>query len=105
MPLYALVVFTADEVQLLTACTSREAAMRQLARYVRERAAYKLHGGERLRVHRLLDEDRVREAVDLYFSLIGARWDREHWSLRRIPDEPAENSTPPALLTAWFQGG
>lgn len=101
MSLYLLVVFTADEVQFLAACSSREGAWRHLARYVRERAAYKLHGAERRRVHRLLAEERTREGVDLYFSLIAARWDREHWKVQAVPPPDDEARDPaPARITA-----
>lgn len=102
MPIYALVVFTADDVQLLTACTTHAAAVRRLARYVRERAEYKLPDDERAEVHRLLDGGRTNEAVHLYFSCVAARWDREHWKLQRVDDahEQADEDEPALFATS-----
>ena len=47
-----------------------------------------------------------KSKLTAYFSLIGVRWDREHWSMRHVPGagEPREeDSGPPALLTEYFQ--
>ena len=84
MALFAAVVHTMDDVQLLTAGTSLEEVTGHVARYVGERAEHMLWPADAVEIHRRREEGRSSAAVELYFSHVGKRWDREYLRVERV---------------------
>ena len=84
MTLYAAVVHTIENVLLLTAGTSLEEVTGHVAGYVQENAEDMLWPEDGRQVRALLDEGRRSEAIELYFTRVGERWDREYLKIERV---------------------
>lgn len=97
MELYAAVVHTIEDVQLLTAGTSLEEVTGHLARYVGAKADHMLWPRDGQRVRRLLDEGRESEAGELYFARVGERWEREYLKIERVGTSDPGDTEPPRV--------
>ena len=84
-PVHVGIVHVGATICHICAATSGDRLARRLGEYVRENAGYQLCSGDAERVLGLLREDRVREAVDLYFGSADQRWGRERLVVRRVP--------------------
>ena len=74
---HTAVVYAIDGVRFVAAATSRRALLRRVAQYVERHAGDRLWANDARRVHHLLDVAAHEEAVELYFALVGERWDEE----------------------------
>jgi len=74
---HTAVVHAPDGVRFVAAAASRHALMRRIADYVRRHADERLWASDAPRVHELLAAAAHEEAVELYFALVGQRWDEE----------------------------
>jgi hypothetical protein len=74
---HTAIVYALDGVRLIAAAASRHALMRRVAEYVRRQAGEMLWANDARRVDQLLAERAHEEAVELYFALVGQRWDEE----------------------------
>lgn len=75
--LFVAVVHAADGVRLVAAGASRPELVRQIAEYVRGRAAHVLRADHARHVRVLLARGELEAAVEVYFGLVGERWDEE----------------------------
>ena len=74
---HTAVVYALDGVRFVAAAPSRRALMRRVADYVQRHAAEKLWADDARYVHQLVAGSAHEEAVELYFALVGQRWDEE----------------------------
>jgi hypothetical protein len=70
-------VYAFDGVRFTASARSRRALMERLADYVRRHAGDRLWPQDARRVDQLLDGGAHEEAVELYFAVVGQRWDEE----------------------------
>ena len=82
------VVHAAGEICHVAVAASEEALARRLGDYVRQHAWYQLRPEDGERVLDLLEDGRAGDAVRLYFSTVGERWDREELDVREVPLAP-----------------
>jgi hypothetical protein len=75
--LFVGVVHAADGVRFAAATTARRDLVCQLAEYARERAEYALRPDHARHLQGLLARGETEAAVELYFALVGERWDEE----------------------------
>jgi hypothetical protein len=75
--LHTAVVYAPDGVRLVAAAPSRRALIRRIADYVERHANETLWPNDTRLVHQLLAEAAHEQAVELYFALVGERWDEE----------------------------
>jgi hypothetical protein len=75
--LHVALVLAADGVRLAHAERSRPALVRRLAAYVAERGEHALWPDHARWLRGLLERGAFEAAVELYFGLVGARWDEE----------------------------
>lgn len=71
------IVHFASGVRFVAAAACPEALSVLVARYVRERCDDLLWPDAALRVHELLNQGLLPQAIALYFERTGERWDRE----------------------------
>jgi hypothetical protein len=81
---HTAIVYALDGTRFVAAATSRRALMRRVVGYVERRAEQALWEADALRVHQLLADGAHEEAVELYFAVVGQRWDEE-WILITDP--------------------
>jgi hypothetical protein len=81
---HTALVYALDGVRFVAAASSRRALMRRVAEYVQRQAGEMLWEGDARRVDQLLVGAAYEEAVELYFALVGKRWDEE-WILLTDP--------------------
>ena len=74
---HTALVYALDGVRLVATAASRPALMRRLAEYVGRQACEMLCANDAHRVEALLGDQAYDEAVELYFVLVGERWDEE----------------------------
>lgn len=55
-----------------------EAALAEVGDYIRSRAEHQLWPDDAAQLARLLEQGRVRDAVEFYFARVGKRWDHEY---------------------------
>jgi hypothetical protein len=75
--LFVAVVHAADGVRLAVAADSRLDLVRRVAEYVRRRAVHMLREDHARHVRALLARGELEGAVEVYFGLVGERWDKE----------------------------
>ncbi len=75
--LYVAVVHAPDGVRLATSAVSRVELVRRLADYVRQRADHALWADHARQLRTLLARGELEAAIELYFGLVGDRWDEE----------------------------
>lgn len=92
MELHVAAVCTAAEVRMLTGAPSPVDLERRLAAYVRRNATQLLWPADSARVLRLLEKGRPDQAISLYFSAVGDRWDHEflHVQVLNLDDQRDE---------------
>lgn len=75
--LHTAVVYAPDGVRLVAVASSRRALARRIAAYVEQHASERLWPSDARLVHQLLAEAAHEQAAELYFALVGQRWDEE----------------------------
>ena len=75
--LYVAVVHADDGVRFMTAANSRRDLVLRVAEYVREWGGYLLRPDHARHLRSLLARGESEAAVELYFALVGKRWDKE----------------------------
>ena len=73
-----------DGVRLSTTASSRGELVKQLASYVRRHADGQLWPKVATHVSTLLDRGELEAAIEVYFGLVGSRWDEEWLFTARI---------------------
>ena len=74
---FVAVVHAADGVRLLVATDSRRELVLRLAEYARQRCNHALRPDHARHLRGLLVRGEFEAAVELYFGLVGQRWDEE----------------------------
>ena len=77
------IVHSSDGIHLVTT-GPEDAAFAEVGDYVRCRAEHQLWPDDAARLMTLLEQGRVRDAVDLYFARVGDRWDREYLAVHPV---------------------
>ena len=75
--LFVAVVHASDGVRFAEVADSRPQLVRRLAEYVRRRAGHQLRADHARHVGGLLARGELEAAVEVYFRLVGKRWDEE----------------------------
>jgi hypothetical protein len=75
--LYVAMVHAADGVRFAAVAESQAMLVRQLSTYVRQHAGDVLWPDHTRRVETLLTRGELESAVEVYFELVGGRWDKE----------------------------
>jgi hypothetical protein len=75
--LFVAVVHASDGVRFAEVAGSRAQLVRRLAEYVRLRAGHQLRADHARHVGGLLARGELEAAVEVYFRLVGERWDEE----------------------------
>jgi hypothetical protein len=75
--IFIAVVHAADGVRFTAAVPSRRELVAQLAGYTRRRAAHVLEPDHARHFRALIAREELEGAVEVYFGLVGARWDKE----------------------------
>lgn len=75
--LFVGVVHGVDGVRLIVAADSRRELVTQLAEYAREHGDHALRPDHARHLRGLLARGELEAAVELYFALVGKRWDEE----------------------------
>jgi hypothetical protein len=75
--LFIAVVHADDGVRFMTAADSRRELVHRVAEYVREWGGYLLRPDHARHLRGLLARGEWEAAVELYFGLVGKRWDKE----------------------------
>ncbi len=94
--MHVAAVVAYDGVRFSCARASRPELIRELAAYVRTRAADQLWPEEAARVNALLEARQLERAISDYFERVGRRWDTE-WLL--VEATPTSNGTQPRPRT------
>lgn len=103
--LYVAVVHAVDGVRFTTAAASRRELVHRVAEYVQRWGGYVLRPDHARHLRGLLARGEWEAAVELYFALVGKRWDKE-WLVTAVveADDPrnasaelGEVATPDAL--------
>jgi hypothetical protein len=76
-PPHTPLVYALDGVRFVASAASRRALMQRVAQYVEQNAGERLWAGDARRVRQLVGDGAHEEAVELYFALVGERWDEE----------------------------
>src|SRR5687767_11611160 len=74
---YVAVVHTVDGVRFHAAATSRRDLIQRIAEYVQRWGGYVLRPDHARHLRSLLLRGEWEAAVELYFGLVGKRWDKE----------------------------
>ena len=74
---FVAVVHAADGVRFLAVTDSRRELVHQLAEYARQRANHALRPDHARHLRGLLARGELEAAVEVYFGLVGKRWDEE----------------------------
>jgi hypothetical protein len=77
MTVHVAAVYALDGVRFLTAAPSAQELVERLATHVKQSADMLLWPEDAANVLCLLEEGKQHAAVDLYFSRVGQRWERE----------------------------
>lgn len=75
--LFIAAVHAPDGVRFATAAASRRELVRRLAEYVRQRGEHVLCPDHARHLRGLLARGEMEGAVELYFGVVGPRWDEE----------------------------
>ena len=75
--LFLAVVHADDGVRFMTVASSRRELVHQVAEYVRKWGGYLLRPDHARHLRSLLLRGEAEAAVELYFALVGKRWDKE----------------------------
>lgn len=83
------VVHAADGVRYSAAASSRRELIRRLAEYARQRGDHALLPDHARHLRSLLARRELEAAVELYFGLVGERWDEE-WLVTAVVNPAVE---------------
>jgi hypothetical protein len=87
--LFIGVVHAADGVRYSTVGGSRKELIQRLAEYARQRGDHALLPDHARHLHGLLLRRELEAAVELYFGLVGERWDEE-WLVTAVVGPSAD---------------
>jgi hypothetical protein len=90
---FVAVVHAADGVRLAVAAGSRAELVRRLAEYAWRRAAHVLRAEHARYVRTLVARGEPEAAVEVYFGLVGERWDKEWLVTAAVPSEDSGGMT------------
>ncbi len=76
-PPHSAFVYALDGVRFVATAASRRALVRRVAYYVERNVGDRLWANDAARVRLLLENGAHADAIDLYFALVGQRWDDE----------------------------
>jgi len=99
--LFVAVVHAADGVRLVAAAESRAELVRRLAEYVRRRAVHVLRAQHARHVRELLARGELEGAVEVYFGLVGERWDDEWLVTTALTNDSWWDVTASLGAVAW----
>jgi hypothetical protein len=85
--LFVALVHAADGVRFAEVAVSRAQLVRRLAEYVRRRAGHQLRADHARHVRGLLARGELEAAVEVYFRLVGERWDEEWLVTAAVADD------------------
>ena len=88
---YVAVVHTVDGVRFQAAATSRRELVQRIAEYVQRWGGYVLRPDHARHLRSLLLRGESEAAVELYFALVGKRWDKE-WLITTVIAGDAKHS-------------
>jgi hypothetical protein len=74
---HTALVYALDGLRFVATAASRRTLIRRLADYVERRTSDSLWPADARQVEMLLAHGAEEEAVELYFALVGKRWDEE----------------------------
>jgi hypothetical protein len=83
--LYVAVVHAVDGVRFTTAAASRRELVHRIAEYVQRWGGYVLRPDHARHLRGLLARGEWEAAVELYFGVVGKRWDKE-WLVTAVVD-------------------
>jgi len=86
--LHVAAVYAADGIRLLVAAATPAALTGRIAEHVARHASHQLRSTVARRVRALLAAGRLEDAIDLYFSRVGERWDREYLQIECVQPLP-----------------
>jgi hypothetical protein len=86
--LYLAVVHADDGVRFMTVASSRRDLIHRVAEYVRKWGGYLLRPDHARHLRSLLLRGESEAAVELYFALVGKRWDKE-WLVTAVVSKDA----------------
>ena len=75
--IFVAVVLGRDGVRFTAAAPTRAALAARIGGYARRQARHQLWSPESEHVLRLLDDGKIEAAIEMYFGLVGSRWDEE----------------------------
>lgn len=85
--LHLAVVTSIDGVLMATAACELKRVLSQIVDYVRQNSRFKLSPELAREVEQMIKESRYEEAVEIYFSRVGERWDPERLHRDAIENE------------------
>jgi hypothetical protein len=88
---YVAIVHTADGVRFQAAATSRRELVQRIAEYVQRWGGYVLRPDHARHLRSLLLRGESEAAVELYFAVVGKRWDKE-WLITTVVAADAKHS-------------
>ena len=83
--LFIAVVHAVDGIRFAAAAGTRRELVKRLAEYVRQRGDHALSPDHARHLRGLLTRRELEAAVELYFGLVGKRWDEE-WLVTTVVD-------------------
>ena len=90
--LYIAVVHAADGVRFSAVAESRYELVHRIADYVRQWGGYLLRPDHARHLRGLLARGEWEAAVELYFGLVGKRWDKEWLVTAAVPTNTREGA-------------
>jgi hypothetical protein len=85
--LFVAIVHADDGVRFTATADSRRALVHRVAEYVHQWGGYMLHPEHARHLRSLLVRGESEAAVELYFALVGKRWDKEWLVTAVVPME------------------
>ena len=99
--LFVAVVHGTDGVRFAEVADSRPRLVRRLADYVRRRAMHQLSANHARHVRGLLARGELEAAVEVYFRLVGERWDEEWLVTAAVAREVQRDAGAALDSVAW----
>jgi len=90
---YVAVVHAVDGVRFTTAARSRRELVHRVAEYVQRWGGYVLRPDHARHLRGLLARGEYEAAVELYFALVGKRWDKEWLVTAAVASETPQDVT------------
>ena len=98
---FIAVVHAEDGVRFTAAAGSRAEVVRRLTDYVRRHAAHALYAEHVRHVRALLARGELEGAVEVYFGLVGQRWDKEWLVTAAVPSDDRRDPAASVAAVAW----